>query len=65
MTKNKYVQHKHIVKENEKGDKVEIFYHKHYDSEGYEVISVNNIKCNSKGSFETLGNAIKSTEKIK
>jgi len=64
MGKNKYVQHKHIITKNNNGDKLEIFYHKHYDSQGYEVIKINGDKVESTKSWETLENAIKSTEFI-
>lgn len=63
MSRNKYVKHKNIVTENNNGDKVEVFYHKHYDSEGYKVTKVNNVKFDSSGAWETLENAVKSTEK--
>lgn len=63
MGRNKYVQHKHITTQNNKGDKVEIFYHKHYDSEGYHVVKINNKEDKGLLSYETLEGAIKSTEK--
>lgn len=62
MGKNKSIQHKHIIKENSKGDLVEIFYHKHYDSEGYSICKVNGKKVEIGLSFETLERAIKASE---
>jgi hypothetical protein len=65
MSKNKYVQHKHYVTKNNNGDKVEVFYHKHYDNQGYQVTKINNVEYNSGKSWETLENAVKSTEQEK
>lgn len=65
MGKNKYIQHKHITTQNNNGDDIEIFYHKHYDSEGYVVTKINGETYKATGSWETLANAIRSTEKIK
>lgn len=62
MGKNKYVQHKHITQKNSKGNVIEVFYHKHYDSEGYVVTKIDGESVDSQLSYETLGNAIKSTE---
>jgi hypothetical protein len=62
MGKNRYVQHKHITQENNKGNIIEVFYHKHYDSEGYAVTKIDGQSVNSHVSYETLENAIKSTE---
>jgi len=63
MGKNRYVQHKHINKENSKGDMIGVFYHKHYDSEGYAVVRINDQEVKPSVSWETLENAVKSTEK--
>lgn len=38
---------------------------KHYDSEGYVVTKINGENYKATGSWETLANAIRSTEKIK
>lgn len=62
MGKNKYVQHKHITQKNNKGNIIEVFYHKHYDSEGYKVIKIDGESINSHLSYETVDKAIKSTE---
>lgn len=62
MSKNKYVQHKHITQKNSKGNLIEVFYHKHYDSEGYVVTKINGESIDSQLSYETLDKAIKSTE---
>ena len=63
MGKNKHIQHKHITCENNNGDKVEVFYHNHYGSEGYQVTKVNDDNARTGEAWETLENAIKSTEK--
>lgn len=62
MSKNKYVQHKHITQKNSKGNIIEVFYHKHYDSEGYRVIKIDGKSVDSHLSYETVDKAIKSTE---
>ena len=62
MGKNKYVQHKHITQKNSKGNLIEVFYHKHYDSEGYRVTKINGESIDSQLSYETLNKAIRSTE---
>ena len=62
MSKNKYVQHKHITQKNSKGNLIEVFYHKHYDSEGYVVTKINGESIDSQLSYETLDKAIRSTE---
>lgn len=63
MGKNKHVQHNHITRENNNGDKIEVFHHNHYGSEGYQVTKVNGNDFRNGEAWESLDNAMKSTEK--
>jgi hypothetical protein len=63
MGKNKSISHKHIETQNSKGDKIKVFYSNHYNEHSYVVIQINGKPVMIGGAWETLENAIKSTEK--
>lgn len=59
--------HKTINKENKNGVMITVFYSRHYNEDSYVVTHINNIDVDSiasysRGAYETLYNAIKSTE---
>jgi hypothetical protein len=60
--------HKTINKENKNGDLITVFYSRHYNEDSYVVTHINNIDVKviplykHQGAYETLHNAIKSTE---
>jgi len=63
MGKNRSISHKHISTKNSKGEDIKIFYFNHYNEHSYVVKEMNGIEFNKGGAWETLENAIKSTEK--
>jgi len=63
MGKNKSVSHNHISTTNSKGDNVKVFHSNHYNEHSYVVTSVNGNTRKTGGAWETLENAVKSTEK--
>jgi len=63
MGKNKNVSHAHINTNNSNGDSVKVFHSNHYNEDSYVVTEVNGSKSNTGGAWETLDNAVKSTEK--
>lgn len=62
MGKNRYISHEHINAKNSNGDSVKVFHSNHYNEHSYVVTEINGIQINS-GAWETLENAVKSTEK--
>lgn len=63
MGKNKHVWHKHLNVKNSNGDSLTVFHYNYYNEHSYVVTEINGVRVNSGGAWETLENAVKSTEK--
>ncbi len=63
MGKNKHVSHSHTTIKNSNGNSVKVAHSNHYNDHSYEVIAVNGSEVNTGKAYESLSNAVKSTEK--
>lgn len=63
MGRNKSIWYKHIVTKNSKGNTVKIFHSNIYNEYSYVVKEINGLEVNTGLAYETLENALASTEK--